>query len=93
MTRKHGWTKNALSHQIENKTYQNLLNQTNFTYSVPESICDRAKLAVKDEYTFDFLELADKHSERQLEPAILNRVEPFLQEIAVYLPLSVISIA
>ncbi len=82
MTRKFGWTKNVLIHQIENQTYEKtLLNQTNFEQILPEEIRNQAKLAVKDEYTFDFLELADKHSERQLEQAILARVEPFLQEM------------
>ncbi|WP_287314403.1 DUF1016 domain-containing protein [Moorena sp. SIO1G6] len=41
----------------------------------------QAKLAVKDEYTFDFLELADQYSERQLEQAIIAKVEPFLLEM------------
>jgi predicted nuclease of restriction endonuclease-like (RecB) superfamily len=82
MTRKFGWTKNILMHQLENKTYEKtLLNQTNFEQTVSEDISNQAKLAVKDEYTFDFLELADEHSERQLEQAILTRVEPFLQEM------------
>ncbi|PAX59911.1 PDDEXK nuclease domain-containing protein [Brunnivagina elsteri] len=82
MTRKFGWTKNVLIHQIENQTYEKtLLNQTNFEQTVSEEIRNQAKLAVKDEYTFDFLELADEHSERQLEQAILTRVEPFLQEM------------
>ncbi len=82
MTRKFGWTKNVLIHQIENQTYEKtLLNQTNFEQILPEEIRNQAKLAVKDEYTFDFLELADEHSERQLEQAILARVEPFLQEM------------
>jgi predicted nuclease of restriction endonuclease-like (RecB) superfamily len=82
MTRKFGWTKNVLIHQIENQTYEKiLLNQTNFQQTVSEEIRNQAKLAVKDEYTFDFLELADEHSERQLEQAILTRVEPFLQEM------------
>ena len=82
MTRKFGWTKNVLVHQIENQTYQKtLLNQTNFNKTVPTEIRNQLKLAVKDEYTFDFLELADEHSERQLEQAILTRVEPFLQEM------------
>lgn len=82
MTRKFGWTKNVLVHQIENQTYQKtLLNQTNFDKTVPADIRNQLKLAVKDEYTFDFLELADEHSERQLEQAILTRVEPFLQEM------------
>ena len=82
MTRKFGWTKNVLIHQIENQTYEKtLLNQTNFDKTVPVEIRNQLKLAVKDEYTFDFLELADEHSERQLEQAILTRVEPFLQEM------------
>jgi predicted nuclease of restriction endonuclease-like (RecB) superfamily len=82
MTRRFGWTKNVLIHQIENQAYEKmLLNQTNFEQTLPESIQNQAKLAVKDEYTFDFLELGDEHSERQLEQAILSRVEPFLQEM------------
>ncbi len=82
MTRKFGWTKNVLIHQIENQTYEKtLLNQTNFDKTVPAEIRNQLKLAVKDEYTFDFLELADEHNERQLEQAILTRVEPFLQEM------------
>jgi hypothetical protein len=31
--------------------------------------------------TFDFLELGDEHSERQLETAVLARVEPFLRQM------------
>ncbi|NER87005.1 MULTISPECIES: PDDEXK nuclease domain-containing protein [unclassified Moorena] len=82
MTRKFGWTKNVLIHQIENQTYEKtLLNQTNFEQTVSEDIRKQAKLAVKDEYTFDFLELADQYSERQLEQAIIAKVEPFLREM------------
>jgi predicted nuclease of restriction endonuclease-like (RecB) superfamily len=82
MTRKFGWTKNVLIHQIENQTYEKtLLNQTNFEQTLTEELQNQAKLAVKDEYIFDFLELGDAHSERQLEQAILRRVEPFLQEM------------
>lgn len=82
MAQKFGWTKNVLIHQIENQSYEKtLLNQTNYDETVSESIRSQAKLAVKDEYTFDFLELADEHSERQLEQAILAAVEPFLQEM------------
>ncbi len=78
MTRKFGWTKNVLIHQIENQTYEKtLLNQTNFEQTVAIEIRNQAKLAVKDEYIFDFLELSD----RELEKAILSRVEPFLQEM------------
>ena len=79
MTRAQGWTKNVLIHHIENKTYEKtLLNQTNFAQTLPAETRGRATLAFRDEYTFDFLELGEEYSERQLETAILARVEPFL---------------
>jgi predicted nuclease of restriction endonuclease-like (RecB) superfamily len=82
MAREFGWTKDVLIHQIENQTYEKtLLGQTNFDQTLPEDIRNQAKLAIKDEYTFDFLELADEHSERQLEMAILTKVELFLREM------------
>ena len=82
MTGKYGWTKNVLLHHIENQTYEKtLLNQTNFDKTLPESIRHQAKLAIKDEYTFDFLELGEQHSERQLEEALILRIEKFLREM------------
>ncbi len=82
MTRKFGWSKNVLIHQIENQSYEKtLLNQTNFEQTLPAEIRNQAKLAVKDEYTFDFLELGDEYSERQLEQAALAKIEPFLREM------------
>ena len=82
MTRKFGWSRNVLIHQIENQSYEKtLLNQTNFEQTLPVEISSQAKLAVKDEYTFDFLELGDEHSERQLERAVLSKVEPFMREM------------
>src|SRR3989337_1092232 len=81
-TKKFGWTKNVLIHQIENKTYEKyLLNQTNFDRTVPDSIKNQAKLAVKDHYTFDFLELAEEHSERNLEQALVQNLRNFLTEM------------
>jgi len=66
MTRKFGWSKNVLIHQIENQSYEKtLLGQTNFDREVAPAIRARAKPAVKDEYTFDFLELSEEHSERE----------------------------
>ncbi len=80
MTRRMGWTKRVLLHQIENQTYEKtLISQTNFDSTLPESIRDQAKLALRDEYLFDFLGLGEEHSERELEHAILSRVEDFLR--------------
>jgi predicted nuclease of restriction endonuclease-like (RecB) superfamily len=81
-TQKFGWTKNILIHQVENKTYEKyLLNQTNFEQTLPENIKNQAYLAVKDEYTFDFLKLAAEHSESQLEAALVNNIRKFLLEM------------
>lgn len=80
MTRKFGWSKNVLAHQIDNQSYEkSLLGQTNFDRTLPPALRAQAKLAVKDEYTFDFLELGEKHSERELERALIARIEEFLR--------------
>ena len=80
MTRKFGWSKNVLIHQIENQSYEKtLLGQTNFDKALTPSQRAQAKLAVKDEYTFDFLEMGEAHSERALERALIARIEDFLR--------------
>ena len=60
---------------------QYLSSQTNFKRTLPEKIHTKLCHAIKDEYTFDFLELGDEYSEKQLEFAILAKVEPFLREM------------
>ncbi len=80
MTRRFGWAKNVLIHQIENQSYEkSLLGQTNFDQVLTPELRAQAKLAVKDEYTFDFLELGKEHSERDLERALIARIEDFLR--------------
>ena len=80
MTRKFGWTKNVLIHQIENQSYEkSLIGQTNFDQALTPKLRSQAKLAVKDEYTFDFLEMGEEHSERELERALIVRIEDFLR--------------
>ncbi|HBN07791.1 MAG TPA: DUF1016 domain-containing protein [Cyanobacteria bacterium UBA8530] len=81
-TARFGWTKNVLQHQIDNNSYaQYLLNQTNFDATVPESLKSQAVLALKDHYTFDFLGLAEEHSERELEQALIRNLRRFLEEM------------
>ena len=80
MTRKFGWTRNVLIHQIENQSYEkSLLGQTNFDQALTPKLRVQAELAVRDEYTFDFLGLSDEHSEKELETALIARVEDFLR--------------
>ena len=85
MTKKFGWTKNVLIHQIDNQTYEKyLLNQSNFDQTIAENYRHQAILALKDDYQFDFLELAEQHSERELELAIINNIRQFLLEMGGY---------
>jgi predicted nuclease of restriction endonuclease-like (RecB) superfamily len=80
MTRKFGWSKSVLVHQIENQGYEKTLRgQTNFDQALTPELRAQAKLAVRDEYTFDFLELGAEHSERELEHALIGRIEDFLR--------------
>ncbi|MGZ0019920.1 PDDEXK nuclease domain-containing protein [Nitrosomonas sp. wSCUT-2] len=81
-TARFGWSKRVLDHQIDNKTYEKyLLNQTNFDATLPVPMAKEAKLAVKDHYTFEFLELAEEHEERQLEQALVSNIQRFLIEM------------
>ena len=81
-TKKFGWTKDVLINNIENQAYEKYLtNQTNFDETVPEKYRHQAKLAVKDEYSFDFLEMGAEHSEEELENAIIKKIRAFLIEM------------
>ena len=54
-TKKFGWTKDVLVNQLEAGAFERYMaNQTNFDKAVPEKYRHQAKLAVKDEYSFDF---------------------------------------
>lgn len=82
MSKKFGWTVSVLDHQIDKNAYEKfLLNQTNFDKAVPEKYRHQAKLAVKDEYNFDFLELGEDYKEKELELALMKNVRKFLQEM------------
>ena len=82
MTKRYGWTKDVLINNIENKAFEKYLtNQTNFNETVPEKYRLQAKLAVKDEYNFDFIEMGVEHSETELEAGIINNIRAFLSEM------------
>ncbi len=81
-TKKFGWTKEIVIHQIENNTYQKyLLNQTNFDDVLSDKIKNQAYLAVKDHYNFGFLEMENEHSEYELEQALIKNIKDFLLEL------------
>ncbi|MDE6252676.1 MAG: PDDEXK nuclease domain-containing protein [Lachnospiraceae bacterium] len=82
MTKRYGWTKRILANFVEAQTYEKyLLNQTNFDMTLPKERRIQAKLAVKDEYTFDFAELSPEYSEYELEMQLVNNIRAFLIEM------------
>jgi len=82
MTKVYGWTKDVLINKIEGKDFERFaLGQTNFDKTLAEKYRHQAKLAVKDEYNFDFLELGDKHSEKEMELSIIKNIRKFLIEM------------
>ncbi|WP_310558194.1 PDDEXK nuclease domain-containing protein [Flavobacterium sp.] len=82
MTKKFQWSKTLLINAIDNNYYHNtLLNQTNFSETLEVQAAKNADLIIKDEYTFDFLNLSEPYSEAQLEQAILSNIRNFLIEL------------
>ena len=82
MTKKYGWTKEVLIHQIESGAYERfLLNQTNFDKSLEEKHKYQGKLAVKDSYSFDFLGMSEPYDERELELGLVKNIRSFLLEM------------
>ena len=62
MTRKNSWSRNTLSTSITNQSYEKfLISQHNFETKLQETRQKDARLAIKDEYTFSFLDLEDDH--------------------------------
>jgi predicted nuclease of restriction endonuclease-like (RecB) superfamily len=85
ITKKFGWTKDVLINQLEAGAFERYMaNQTSFDKTVPAKYRHQAKLAVKDEYSFEFLELGEEHSEKELELALLENVRKFLVEMGGY---------
>lgn len=82
MTKKYGWSKRVLEHQIEGKSYERfLLSQTNFETSLEDKYKHQAKLAVKDSFNFDFLEMSEDYGERELELGLIKNIRSFLLEM------------
>jgi len=75
-------TKDVLINHIKNKSYEkHLLNQPNLDKTIVEKYKYQAKLALKDVYNFDFLELGDNYGERDLELGLINKIREFLAQM------------
>ena len=82
MSKRNGWSYRTLLNHIENKTFEKMMtSQENFEANLPITMSREAKISIRDEYAFDFLELGDEHSERELERAVGKNIESFLREV------------
>jgi predicted nuclease of restriction endonuclease-like (RecB) superfamily len=81
-TIENNWSRAVLTHQIEAELFKREGNaQTNFQATLPKPQSDLAQQIIKDPYTFDFLNLREKHDERELENALASQVTSFLLEL------------
>jgi len=80
-TRRYGWTKDVLIHKIEWKNFEKFaLGQSNFERILPDKVKNQAVLALRDEYNWDFSELEEEHSEKELEETIIKNIRAFLMD-------------
>ena len=78
----HGWSRNILVLQIENKVYRRMGKAMhNFSATLPPSDSDMAIQVFKDPYLFDFLGTAEPRREAELEQGLIDHIQKFLLEL------------
>ncbi len=81
-TIENGWSRAVLVHQIESGLYNREAKAlNNFSKKLPVPQSDLAKETLKDPYVFDFLNLTQKHNERELENALVEDITNVLLEL------------
>lgn len=77
-----GWSRNVMIHHIESDLYAREGKlQHNFPATLPPIQSDLAQESFKDPYKFDFIQLGDEASERDLENALVSNITNFLIEL------------
>lgn len=81
-TVEHGWSRNVLTHQIANHLHRRIgAAPSNFADQLSSGDSDLAQQLVRDPYVFDFLDISERVAERDLETALVGRLERFLLEL------------
>ncbi|MFI3301470.1 MAG: PDDEXK nuclease domain-containing protein, partial [Candidatus Gastranaerophilales bacterium] len=80
-----GWSRNVMVVQIESDLYSRQAieeNKTsNFALTLPQIQSDLANEILKDPYNFDFLNLTEKISEKEVEDGLMKNLTKFLLEL------------
>ncbi len=78
----HGWSRNVLTHQIMNRLHDRAgAAPSNFTDQLPAADSELAQQLTRDPYVLDFLDLTGPAAERDLETALVDRLQAFLLEL------------
>lgn len=78
----HGWTQRVLLNQIKNKTHRRLgAAPSNFRATLKRADSELAQGLTKDPYVFDFLDLTGQVTERELEDALVDKLQATLGEL------------
>ncbi|WP_413768436.1 PDDEXK nuclease domain-containing protein [Rhodococcus pyridinivorans] len=78
----HGWSRHVLTHQIAGQLHRRVgAAPSNFPDQLPPQDSDLAQQLVRDPYIFDFLDLDERAAERELEAALMTRLEQVLLEL------------
>jgi predicted nuclease of restriction endonuclease-like (RecB) superfamily len=79
-----GWSRDMMVIHIEQNLYSRQGKAiTNFKNTLPKPHSDLAQQTFKDPYLFDFLNLTETASERDLENALIAQIEKFLLELGL----------
>ncbi|OAK56241.1 PDDEXK nuclease domain-containing protein [Rhodococcoides kyotonense] len=77
-----GWSRNVLIHQIDSQLDRRVGSApSNFAAQLPAGESELVQQLVRDPYVFDFLDLTDRVAERELEHALVARMERVLLEL------------
>ncbi len=77
-----GWSGNVLEHHIATGLHRRIAAApSNFDTHLSSADSDLAKAIVRDPYVFDFLSLTAKTSERDVEQAMMDRLQETLLEL------------
>jgi predicted nuclease of restriction endonuclease-like (RecB) superfamily len=78
----HSWSRSILEDYIRSDLHKRLGKAiTNFQNKLPAPQSQLAQETLKDPYNFDFLAMAEKYHERELETGLLRHIEKFLLEL------------
>lgn len=76
------WSSRVLINQIKNQTHLRVgAAPSNFTHTLPAPDSELAQEVTKDPYVFEFLDLVGRVSERELEDALVDKIQATLGEL------------